>query len=206
MVCGLELRCASKWFPPSSDSVFKLNLALSQSWSKSSVGVGFLIRNSKGEVMAALCEWTRNELHSLWTAATVMGMALVFCQNTCFSNVIFESNFSELVDFLNSDRICSLEVAWILEDVKLICEQFVCMSFVSIPLRCNRATLVLASIAKESEEVIVCLVRRIPLISFPYCTTWYWMDKVYYHFLLKKKKKRLQVSITGLSNFKNEWY
>ena len=44
---------AGKLFPPSSDSVFKLNLALSQSWSKSFVGVGFLIRNSKGEVMAA---------------------------------------------------------------------------------------------------------------------------------------------------------
>ncbi|KAL0011280.1 hypothetical protein SO802_006388 [Lithocarpus litseifolius] len=45
-----------KWSPPLSDSVFKLNLALSQSRSKASVGVGFLIRNSKGEVLAASCE------------------------------------------------------------------------------------------------------------------------------------------------------
>ena len=41
-----------------------------------------------------------------------------------------ECNFAELVDLLNSDRVCSLEVAWILEDIKLICDQFVSISFV----------------------------------------------------------------------------
>ena len=90
-----------KWSPPLSDSVFKLNLTLSQSRSKASVGVGFLIRNSEGEVLAASCERVRKELHSLWTAAAVVRNALVFCQNTCFSKVIVESNFAEPVDLIN---------------------------------------------------------------------------------------------------------
>ena len=102
--------------------------------------------------MAASCErTTRKELHSLWTAAAVMRKALLFCQNTCFSKVIVESNFAELEDFINSNRIYSLEVAWILEDIKLICEQFISIFFVSVPLKCNRATLVLASVAKKNE-------------------------------------------------------
>ena len=40
-----------------------------------------------------------------------------------------ECNFAELVDLLNSYRVCSLEVAWILEDIKLIYDQFVSISF-----------------------------------------------------------------------------
>ncbi|KAK9998270.1 hypothetical protein SO802_017873 [Lithocarpus litseifolius] len=66
-----------------------------------------------------------------------------------------ESNFAELVDLLNSDRICSLEVAWILEDIAIIKDSFNFISFSSIPLRCNRAALALANAAKEKEEAII---------------------------------------------------
>ncbi|KAK4577914.1 hypothetical protein RGQ29_028162 [Quercus rubra] len=38
-----------KWQPPNSDSIHKLNLAISQSKKNTSVGFGFLIRNNKGE-------------------------------------------------------------------------------------------------------------------------------------------------------------
>ncbi|KAL0013241.1 hypothetical protein SO802_000310 [Lithocarpus litseifolius] len=139
-----------RWSPPSIDTVFKLNIAISQSKSSPSVGVGLLIRNSKGEVMAAACEQARKELNALWTAASVVRIALLFCQNISFTKII-----AELVDLLNSDRICSLEVAWILEDIKLICEHFVDISFVSVLLKCNRVALALASVAKENEEAIV---------------------------------------------------
>ena len=45
-----------------------------------------------------------------------------------------ESNFAELVDLLNSDRICSLEVAWILEDIAIIKDSFNFISYSSIPI------------------------------------------------------------------------
>ena len=44
-----------KWSPPPSDLVFNLNLAFSQSWSKSSVGVGFLIRRSEERRVGKEC-------------------------------------------------------------------------------------------------------------------------------------------------------
>ena len=65
-----------------------------------------------------------------------------------------ECNFAELVDFLNSERICSLEAAWILEDISLISDSFDCISFTSIPLQCNHAALTLASDVKEKKEVV----------------------------------------------------
>ena len=68
-----------------------------------------------------------------------------------------ECNFAELVDRLNSDRICSLEVAWILEDITLIRDIFyftIIVIIASILLRCNSDALTLTSTAKEKENVI----------------------------------------------------
>ena len=62
-----------------------------------------------------------------------MRMDLQFCQSTSFFKVIVESNFAELIDLLNSDRIYSLEVAWILENINFICDSFYFVFFVSIP-------------------------------------------------------------------------
>ena len=77
----------------------------------------------------------------------------------CFSKVEVECNFAELVDRLNSDRICSLEVAWILEDITLIRDifYFTIIIIVSILLRCNSDALTLTSTAKEKENVIAWL-------------------------------------------------
>ena len=116
--------------------------------------------------MAASCEHVRKELHALWTATSVVHVGLLFCQSTNFSNIIVECNFAELMDLLNSDRVCSSEVAWILEDIKLICDQFVSISFVSIPMKCNRAALALANAAKENKEAVVCL-EECPSFLFP---------------------------------------
>lgn len=40
----------------------------------------------------------------------------------------------------------------ILEDFNLICESFRSFSFVNVPLKCNKAALVLASVAKDKGE------------------------------------------------------
>ena len=57
------------------------------------------------------------------------------------------------MDHLNSDKVCPLKVAWILEDINLISESFPSISFLSVPFKCNRAALALTSYAKEKEEV-----------------------------------------------------
>ncbi|KAK9995028.1 hypothetical protein SO802_024731 [Lithocarpus litseifolius] len=119
-----------KWQPPISDSIHKLNLAISQLKKNTSVGFGFgfLIRNNKGDVLAASCHRLQKNLNPLCTAATVMRLVLLFCQNTSFYKVMVECNFAELVNLLNSDRICCLEATWIIEDIGLIRDSF---SFIS---------------------------------------------------------------------------
>ena len=65
-----------KWQPPNSDSIHKLNLAISQLKKNTIVGFGFLIRNNKGEVLAASCHRLQNNLNPLCTVATVIPFAL----------------------------------------------------------------------------------------------------------------------------------
>ena len=131
------------------------------------MGFGFLIRNKKGEVLAASCHRLKKNLNPFSTAATVMRLALLFCQNTSIHKVMVECNFVKLVNLLNSDRICCLEAAWIIEDIGLIRDRFFfSFSFHSIPLRCNHVALALASAAKENEKVIVWL-EECPSFLFP---------------------------------------
>ena len=92
--------------------------------------------------------------------------ALLFCQSISFSKVEVECNFAKLVELLNSDRICSLEVAWTLEDISCIRESFVFISFSSIPLLCNHAVLALAGATKEEDKAIVWL-EECPSFLFP---------------------------------------
>ena len=106
----------------------------------------------KGEVLPALCDRVDKKMNQLCTAAFVMRKALLFCQSISFSKVEVECNFAELVELLNSDRICSLEVAWTPEDISCIRESFVFISFFSIPLQYNHAALALVSDVKEEER------------------------------------------------------
>ncbi|XP_023892304.2 uncharacterized protein LOC112004307 [Quercus suber] len=69
----------TRWSSSSLESSFRLNIAISQSKVSSTVGLGLLIRNSKGEVTAASCERIKKEIHTLWTAALVVRVGLLFC-------------------------------------------------------------------------------------------------------------------------------
>ena len=74
-------------------------------------------------------------------------ISFAFLSKHQFLKVTVECNFAEHVDPLNSDRVCSVEAARIIEDNRLIIDSLTFISFDSIPLR--------SSIAKEEKEVIV---------------------------------------------------
>jgi len=69
---------------------------------------------------------------------------IIICQSSYFLNITAKSIFGELMDLLNYDRVCSFDVAWIFEDINLIIESSHYDSFVSVPLKCNRASTILS--------------------------------------------------------------
>lgn len=89
----------------------------------------------------ATCRQEQKNLNPLCTVASMMRVAQLFYQSISFLKLYVECKFAELMDLLISDRICSLEVAWILEDINLIKDSFAFISFHNTPLRCNRAAL-----------------------------------------------------------------
>ena len=66
--------------------------------------------------------WRR--LSSICTMTSLVRTALQFGLCFSFLKVEEECNLAELVDLLNFDRICLLEVAWILEDINWIRDSF----------------------------------------------------------------------------------
>ena len=163
-------------------------MAISQSKKSASVGISLTIRNKVGEMLAAACDRIVKKLNPLCIAACVMRKALLFFVRTpIFLKVQVECNFAELVDLLNSDRICSLEVTWILEDISIIKDSFVLISFSSIPLHCNCAALTLVNATKVKEEVIIWL-EECPSFLFLIVQSDL-HNKIYYRFCYKKKKK-----------------
>ena len=75
---------AARWTPPQSEGCYKLNVAFSQSKKSATVGIGLIIRDNVGEVLAAAYDKGVKELNPLCTAACVVRKALLFCQSTTF--------------------------------------------------------------------------------------------------------------------------
>ena len=59
--------------------------------------------------------------NALWTVAEVIRKSPLKKKkkNNYFLDIIAESTFGELVDLLNSDKVCPIEAACMLEDINL---------------------------------------------------------------------------------------
>ena len=88
------------------------------------MGFGLVIRNNRGEVFAASCVRVEKTLSFICIMTSLVRTTLQFGLSISFLKVEEECNLAKLVDLLNFDRICSLEVAWILEDINLIRDSF----------------------------------------------------------------------------------
>lgn len=75
-------------------------------------------------MFAASCVRVEKTLSSICTMTSLVRTALQFGLSFSFLKVEEECNLAELVDLLNFDRICLLEVAWILEDINWIRDSF----------------------------------------------------------------------------------
>ena len=73
-------------------------------------------------MFAASCVRVEKTLSSICTMTSLVRTALQF--GLSFLKVEEECNLAELVDLLNFDRICLLEVARILEDINWIRDSF----------------------------------------------------------------------------------
>uniref|UniRef100_A0A2N9F1N7 Reverse transcriptase zinc-binding domain-containing protein n=1 Tax=Fagus sylvatica TaxID=28930 RepID=A0A2N9F1N7_FAGSY len=98
-----------KWSPPTG-SMLKMNVATTYFNTRKSVGLGVVIRNSRGEQMASYCEEFPSAKDSLHSAANAMIKALQFGVDAGFYCLMVEFSHSQLKALIQSTEECLSEI------------------------------------------------------------------------------------------------
>jgi hypothetical protein len=137
-----------KWILPSATS-FKLNVAWQRFKARDSLGVGAIIRDHSGALMAAYSEEFSCEGDGLLVAAVSLKKALTFGHEAGFTHLSTEFSHPQLQSLLSSNEECLTELADILSLLKGFSNVFYHLEFSSIPRSCNKAARLLANYAQE---------------------------------------------------------
>jgi hypothetical protein len=140
-----------KWFPPPSQCV-KLNIAWKRFPTRKSVGVGSVIRDSAGVLMAAHCEALQQNGDSLHMAASAVIKALTICKDAGFVDVLVEFSHPLLKALIMSKEECLTELHDSINCIRNFQTIFNSLEFFVIPCSCNKAAMRMAIFAKETTE------------------------------------------------------
>uniref|UniRef100_A0A2N9HXF9 Bulb-type lectin domain-containing protein n=1 Tax=Fagus sylvatica TaxID=28930 RepID=A0A2N9HXF9_FAGSY len=145
---GENLR-AEKWKQPL-EGVFKVNIAESK-FSECKMGFGVVVRDSSGQMLAALAEEKVEQGDGLWRMAKAVWWGLQFCQDIGFNTFLLECPNAALVSLILNSTGCCIEVGWILKDIKELLAHMGSVTFSIIPNKCNRVAKTLAGYSKGKD-------------------------------------------------------
>ena len=154
---GLREAGVHRWIPPTTPEVFKVNVASFGFKAQQKVGLGFVVRNFKGEFMAASSEKVDVEGDLMWCLALLVFRALNFSLSIGFFAVVIECSDSSLISMLNSGQYVFLELGWVIEDIRELMPLFLSISFCNVPKCGNMVAFSLVEFSKENDEQFVWL-------------------------------------------------
>ncbi|PON50688.1 Ribonuclease H [Parasponia andersonii] len=94
-----------------------MNVDAAISQDAKSIGVGAIIRNSSGEVMAALAKWIDGCFSSKVTETKALGLSLLWAKDVGLNLQVVESDALTVVQALQTSSICNSEFGALLLDV-----------------------------------------------------------------------------------------
>ena len=103
-----EMATGRKWKPPPFGT-FKVNVA-ERSFSEDRMGIGIVVRDDSGDVLAALSEPGVNDGNNTWRMAKAILRAFHFCVDTGFHSFILECSNAGVVSLLQGDSKCYTEL------------------------------------------------------------------------------------------------
>jgi hypothetical protein len=159
----------NKWLPPPNDCV-KLNVAWQRFKESKTYGVGSVIWDYTGALLAAHCEILPQVGDNLTMAATSMQIALKICQEAGFQSVIVEFSHPQLKALILSKTTCLTEIDDHISCIRSFSSLFCSLAFHVIPSSCNKAAKVLARYAKETTEPSIWLEEG-PAVLLPIVIT-----------------------------------
>ena len=138
-----------KWEPPTGD-IFKLNIASQCSGTQRREGLGIIIRNHVGLVMASMsCSFEMLE-DKVQSHARMVLKALQFVKAIGMSRVIVEGCWQDLFRLLRTTGPCLKNYGMLVDDIMCLAKDCFVLSFNCTHANCNRAAKALATEALSS--------------------------------------------------------
>jgi hypothetical protein len=130
------------------------------------VGLGVVIRNFKGEFMAASSEKVDAKGDLMWSSALSVFHALKFSLSIGFFVVVIECSDTSIISLLKSGQDVFSELGWVIEDIRELLPLFSSISFCNVPKSYNRVAFSLVEFSKKNDEQSVWL-EDCPSFLFP---------------------------------------
>jgi hypothetical protein len=146
---GAVVPLASRWRPPD-QGFYKLNMGFSVDHRLKLVGVGFLIRDANGSVVAAMKQRIVFCDDKLQLQATVVLEAVKYAFHLGFRSLDVDMSYNELFYLLQVDGPCLAPIGALVDDILQIRNSCIGCKFSLIKSSCNKAASALASEALSS--------------------------------------------------------
>ncbi|XP_075660877.1 uncharacterized protein LOC142630725 [Castanea sativa] len=144
---------ASSWLPPQ-PGVYKVNVDEAVFKNLSSAGMGVLIRDYKGQVVAALSQRVFAPLGSLEVEAKAMEAAVIFARDVGIQNIIFEGDSLQVYNCLHGSSKAPPAVANVLNGILFHLQSFCSFDFSHIRREGNKPAHILAQHAKFVDDFV----------------------------------------------------
>uniref|UniRef100_A0A2N9H705 Reverse transcriptase zinc-binding domain-containing protein n=1 Tax=Fagus sylvatica TaxID=28930 RepID=A0A2N9H705_FAGSY len=152
----VEIVAGEKWRPPEQNH-FKMNISMITCQANAKVGVGVLVRDFTGSVIAALEQSFLAPGDMLHMHAMAVLAGLQFAFDVGLRCIDLEMESKELLCLLKAPRPCLAAVGNLVEDILLIKKSFTLLKFSFVSKSCNKIAHVLAIEALSSNTAQVWL-------------------------------------------------
>ncbi|KAH9709496.1 putative reverse transcriptase/RNA-dependent DNA polymerase [Citrus sinensis] len=143
-----------KWKPPS-QNVLKLNVDAAVSTKAQKVGLGAIVRDAEGKILAVGIKQAQFRERVSLAEAEAIHWGLQVANQISSSSLIVESDCKEVVELLNNTKGSRTEIHWILSDVRRESKDFKQVQFSFIPRTCNTYAHALAKFALRNSSTDV---------------------------------------------------
>ena len=145
--------------------IYKLNIGICRNSSSMQAGLGFLIQDAQGLVVAAMQQQVVRCEDKLQFQAIMVLTAVQFAFDVGLRHLDIELSFHHLLSLLNSDGSCLAPVGTLVDDILCIKQLFHFCQFSFAKNLCNKAAMALASEALSSPSSQVWLEECPPCID-----------------------------------------
>ncbi|KAH9712392.1 putative reverse transcriptase/RNA-dependent DNA polymerase [Citrus sinensis] len=143
------------WTPPPA-GCYKLNVDAATNRDKQISGLGAVIRNAEGNVVAAAINFSKFFGDVAYVEAAAMEFGLQVAGNANLPSLIVETDSQEVAGFVNNRQSSMTEIWWVVAAIQSLMKNFNQIKVQHIPRSCNTIAHSLTKLALEKCENVKC--------------------------------------------------